>query len=100
MKKSFVNQKMKNESKRAAVCVLFSAAFLAAAAGFASCKKDETPGNGADAPAEITAAAYLSEYNVTMKVGEKKTLTAGGNEEYVLKLPSVPAYTVCTVFID
>ena len=30
----------------------------------------------------------------------EKTLTAGGNEEYVLKLPSVPAYTVCTVFID
>ena len=80
MKKSFVNQKMKNKSKRAVVCALFSAAFLAAAAGFASCKKDETPGNGADAPSGITAVAYLSEYNVTMKAGEKKTLTAGGGD--------------------
>ena len=33
-------------------------------------------------------------------ISAEKTLTAGGNEEYVLKLPSVPAYTVCTVFID
>ena len=43
-------------------------------------------------PANTTAKLILPS-------GEK-TLTAGGNEEYVLKLPSVPAYTVCTVFID
>lgn len=30
----------------------------------------------------------------------EKSLTAGGAEEYVLRLPSIPAYTVCTVFCD
>ena len=45
--------------------------------GVAACKKDPPAKQPATAPSEITTSAYLSETNITLKLGESKALSVG-----------------------